>query len=178
MESACPACGFNEAVTANYCRVCGAALSRAQAVTDWRTVFVARNEWEANLVSGLLEANGIPAHIKDAHLVGLRLGAAFQASGGVEVQIPQAAYQRAMRVLADAPGGRARGMRRDTEYTELQAALAEELRRAKGRPSAWVIALALLALAALVGGLAAIAGELAARETAARGPQDALPEHP
>lgn len=63
-----------------------------------RTVANFRDVHEAHIAKGMLEAEDIPAIVIDDNMVGMNW-LLSQAIGGVRVQVPEEAYDRAMEIL-------------------------------------------------------------------------------
>jgi hypothetical protein len=68
-----------------------------------KTVATFREPYEAQLVRGKLEAEGIPAVVQDEHLVQMNWTYS-QTIGGVQVQVPEEALERARQILAEGQG--------------------------------------------------------------------------
>jgi hypothetical protein len=68
-----------------------------------KTVASFREPYEAQLVRGKLEAEGIPAIVQDEHLVQMNWTYS-QAIGGVKVQVPEEALERARQILVEGQG--------------------------------------------------------------------------
>jgi hypothetical protein len=68
-----------------------------------KTVATFREPYEAQLVCGKLEAEGVPAVVQDEYLVQMNWTYS-QVIGGVKVQVPEEALERARQILAEGQG--------------------------------------------------------------------------
>lgn len=152
MNSTCPMCGRALQGGPRECPACGAQSYSRLAVTSWRTVHVARSEWEANLVRTFLEANEVPARVRGSTAAVLRLPGG---ASGVEVVIPDQAYGRALEVLAGTPAAGRLNRRVHRELAEFRISAEHEARALRLRTLLWVLA-AIMAGAAVVASFAAV----------------------